>query len=155
MAPNFVAPLGTADSAPAADAAPFSGQRTVPIASETDIVTARLLGRTLASHLGFSPTETTLVATAISELARNIVLYPKTGTITVQALDEDGKVGILIVAHDEGLGIRDVARATTGGYSTSGSLGLGLCGVRQLVDEFEIISRVGSGTRIVVKKWKA
>jgi len=141
VAPNLVASHGTAGS--------------VSIASETDIVTARLVGRTLASRLGFSPTETTLVATAISELARNIVLYPKTGTISVQALDENGNVGILIVAHDDGLGIADVARALTGGYSTSGRLGLGLRGVRQLADEFEITSRVGRGTRIVVKKWKA
>lgn len=140
---------------PPADAAALSDQRIVPIAGEADIIKARLLGRTLASRLGFSPTDTTFVATAISELARNIVLYPKTGTITVRALDENGKVGILIVAHDDGLGIADVARAITGGYSTSGSLGLGLCGVRQIVDEFEIVSRVGSGTRILVKKWKA
>jgi serine/threonine-protein kinase RsbT len=155
VAPNIVAPQGGAGSIRAVNAAPLCSQHTVPIASESDIVTARLLGRTLSSQLGFSPTDATLVATAISELAQNIVLYAKIGTITIQALHENGKVGIQIAAHDDGHGIADVARAVTGGYSTSGSLGLGLCGVRQLVDQFEIVSRVGSGTRVVVTKWKA
>jgi serine/threonine-protein kinase RsbT len=129
--------------------------RTSAIASDTDIVTARKQGRTLASDLGFSTTEATLVATAISELARNIVLYAKSGEITLRPLEEDGRRGIVVIARDEGPGIPDIRRVIRGGYSTSGGLGLGLCGAKRLVDEFEIVSRVGSGTIVTAKKWKA
>jgi serine/threonine-protein kinase RsbT len=104
--------------------------------------------------MGFSPGDATLVATAISELARNIILYAKRGHITLQALANSGSRGIAIVARDEGPGIPDVRRALEDGYSTSRSLGLGLPGVRRLMDEFEIESEVNRGTRVTVRKWR-
>jgi serine/threonine-protein kinase RsbT len=126
---------------------------TVTITSETDIVKVRQQGRTLAAWLRFSATEATLIATAISELARNILLYAKTGEITLRPVEENDRRGILVIARDAGPGIPDVRRAITGGYSTSGGLGLGLCGVKRLVDEFDIDSRVGYGTTVTIKKW--
>jgi serine/threonine-protein kinase RsbT len=132
----------------------FAGGNTVAIASDTDIVTARQQGRKLSSLLGFSPTEATLVATAISELACNIILYATTGEIVLRALEDGGRRGILVIARDEGPGIPDVRQAMVGGYSTSGGLGLGLCGVKRLVDDFEIVSRVGKGTTVTVRKWR-
>jgi serine/threonine-protein kinase RsbT len=143
-----------APSPPPCDVPPLLGERTVVITSDTDIIAARQQGRALTSRLGFSPTDATLVATAISELARNIVLYAKCGVIVLRPLEESGRRGILVVARDEGLGIADVTRAMMGGYSTSGRLGLGLCGVRRLVDEFDIDSRIGRGTTITIKKWR-
>jgi serine/threonine-protein kinase RsbT len=130
------------------------GERTVTITSDIDIISARQQGRALTSRLGFSPTDATLVATAISELARNIVLYAKSGAIVLRPIEESGRRGILVIAQDKGLGIADVARAMRGGYSTSGRLGLGLCGVRRLVDEFDIDSRIGRGTTVTIKKWR-
>lgn len=127
---------------------------TVPIVSDADIVTARQEGRALAMLLGFSSTEATLVAAAISELARNIILYAKNGDIVLGLVEEGGKRGVAVVARDEGPGIPDVRRAMEGGYSTSGGLGLGLPGVRRLMDEFEIVSEPGKGTTVKVKKWR-
>jgi serine/threonine-protein kinase RsbT len=127
---------------------------TVPIVSDVDIVAARQEGRALALLMGFSSTDATLVAAAISELARNIILYAKRGDIVVGVVEGGGKRGIGVVARDEGPGIPDVRRAMIGGYSTSGGLGLGLPGVRRLMDEFEIVSEPGRGTTVQVKKWR-
>jgi serine/threonine-protein kinase RsbT len=127
---------------------------TVPIASELDIVIARQRGRTLASQLGYSPTEATLIATAISELARNIVTYAGRGQILLASGRDGARRGISVVARDEGPGIADVSRAIAGGYSTSGGLGLGLSGVRRLMDEFEITSELGKGTTVTITRWK-
>src|SRR6266478_5024650 len=91
---------------------------------------------------------------AISELARNIVTYAKRGEITLSALAESGRRGIRIVASDQGPGIADIRQALRDGFSTSGSFGLGLPGVRRLMDEFEISSAPGQGTRVMVKKWR-
>ncbi len=129
-------------------------QVVVPITSDLDIVAARQRGRVLALDLGYSATEATLVATAISELARNIVLYAKRGQIALTSANDGSRRGIVIVARDDGPGIADVSRVTVGGYSTSGGLGLGLSGVRRLMDEFEISSQVGKGTTVTVKSWK-
>ena len=127
---------------------------TVLITSDHDIVSARQLGRTLASQLGYSPTDATLIATAISELARNIVSYAKRGEIVLESAKDGMRHGIVVVARDEGPGIADVSRAAAGGYSTSGGLGLGLSGVRRLMDEFEISSEPGKGTRVTATRWK-
>lgn len=124
------------------------------INSDQDIVAARQRGRTLAVELGFSAVDSTLVATAISELARNIVSYAGTGEITLRTIQNSTRQGILIVAADEGPGIHDLRQALRDGFSTSGSLGLGLPGVRRLMDEFEIASQPGRGTRVEVKKWR-
>jgi serine/threonine-protein kinase RsbT len=101
----------------------------------------------------FSTTEATLVATVISELARNILLYARTGEITLSTVEDGGRRGIVVVARDDGPGIPDIRQALTGGYSTSGGLGLGLCGVKRLVDDFQIVSRVGEGTTVTITKW--
>ena len=125
----------------------------VTVASDTDIVTARQRGRTLATQLGFTSGDATIVATAISELARNIVLYAKRGEVIVVPVEERDNRGLIITARDEGEGIADIRQAMQDGYSTSGRLGVGLPGVKRLMDEFEIVSEAGKGTTVVVKKW--
>lgn len=125
----------------------------VLIRSNPDIVTARQHGRTLAARTGFSATDVTLIATAISELARNIVSYACPGEIILRVLESTNAKGILIISRDSGPGIRSVDDAMRDGYSTSGGLGLGLPGVRRLVDEFTIESVLGRGTMVRVTKW--
>jgi serine/threonine-protein kinase RsbT len=124
----------------------------IPIASEGDIVIARQQGRTLAGQLGASSSAMTLVASAISELARNIVQYAREGEIVLSAVEESRR-GIQIMARDHGPGIPDLELAMRDGYSTGGSLGLGLPGARRLMDEFAIDSEVGKGTTILMRKW--
>jgi serine/threonine-protein kinase RsbT len=125
----------------------------VPIRSDLDILTARQRGRAMAAEVGFSSSNLTLIATAISELARNIVLYARCGEIVLSRLEENGRPGIAVKARDDGPGIPDVNLAMRSGYSTSGSLGLGLPGVQRLMDEFEIASEVGKGTTVTMRKW--
>jgi serine/threonine-protein kinase RsbT len=128
-------------------------ETSIPIASDLDIIRARQTGRTEASKLGFSSTDLTLIATAISELARNIVMYAKRGEIIVRLVRSTERQGITVIARDRGPGIPDVKQTLQDGYSTSRSLGLGLPGVRRLMDEFEIESQVGEGTVVTIKKW--
>ena len=125
----------------------------VPIHTDQDIVTARQKGRSLAAEVNFSKLEATLIATAISELARNIVTYAKKGEIRLRVIN-GLRCGIQVIAHDEGPGIADVELALRDGFSTSGSLGMGLPGVRRLVDEFRIVSEQNRGTTVTVSKWK-
>lgn len=125
----------------------------VPIVREVDIVTARQRGRELANANGFSTTEQTLIATAISELARNIVSYAGRGEIVLEALRQHGRPGLLVVAHDDGPGIENLELAMRDGYSTANSLGMGLPGAKRLMDEFDLKSRPGEGTTIRMKKW--
>ena len=94
------------------------------------------------------------MATAISELARNIVSYAGQGEIVLRATQNSGSPGVTVIARDDGPGIPSIEQALRDGYSTSGSLGLGLPGVRRLVDEFEIASEVGRGTTVTIRKWK-
>jgi serine/threonine-protein kinase RsbT len=126
----------------------------VAINSDQDIVIARQKGRAMAAELGFSSGDATLIATAISELARNIVSYARKGSITLKSIQGSSRVGILVLAEDDGPGILDIRQALRDGFSTSGSLGLGLPGVRRLMDDFEITSQPGQGTTVVVKKWR-
>jgi len=126
----------------------------IQIRSDVDIVAARQKGRAMAVTSDLAPAEATLIATAISELARNIVVYAKEGEVVLQVVENNGRRGIRIVADDNGPGIADVELAMQLGYSTSGSLGLGLPGVKRLMDEFEIASEPGSGTRVTVVKWR-
>ena len=125
---------------------------TIVIVSDRDIVIARQRSRAMVSRLGFTPTDATLVATAVSELARNIVLYAREGVIILRPSESQGRRGVLVIARDEGPGIGDIQRAT-GGCSTSGSAGLGLRGVKRLMDEFEIVSASSVGTTVCVKKF--
>jgi serine/threonine-protein kinase RsbT len=126
----------------------------VAINSDQDIVSARQKGRAMAIELGFSSGDATLIATAISELARNIVSYARKGQITLKGVQGSSRVGILVIASDDGPGILDIRQALRDGFSTSGSLGLGLPGVRRLMDEFEINSQPNRGTTVTVKKWR-
>jgi len=132
----------------------LDGVITVSISSDQDIVQARQKGRALAMEMGFGSGDATLIATAISELARNIVSYASSGQITLRVDDGGNRYGLSIIASDEGPGISDIRQALRDGFSTSGSLGIGLPGVRRLMDEFEITSQPGRGTIVTVKKWK-
>lgn len=125
----------------------------IPIHSDTDIVAARQQGRALAAELGFSGSDQAVIATAISELARNIVEYAKQGEIVLMIAENGSRHGIQVIARDEGPGIRDIARAMEDGYSTTKSLGLGLPGAKRLMDEFYIESEVGKGTTVRMSKW--
>ncbi|MGH9488624.1 MAG: anti-sigma regulatory factor [Terriglobales bacterium] len=125
----------------------------ISIRSDRDVLTARQRGRTLGESVGFVSTDLTLIATAISELARNIVLYAREGEIELRLLAEERRAGLMIVARDDGPGIADLNLAMEDGYSTSGGLGLGLPGVKRLMDTFEIISHPGQGTTVRIAKW--
>jgi serine/threonine-protein kinase RsbT len=127
-------------------------ERRIPIRLDDDIVDARLAARAMAEEIGFSGTNLVLIATAVSEVARNILDYASRGEVVVSPLD-DRRKGIAVIARDEGPGIANVARAMEPGYSTSRGLGLGLPGARRLMDEFEIVSRVGVGTTVTMRKW--
>jgi serine/threonine-protein kinase RsbT len=133
----------------------LAAETQIVITCDRDVVAARQQGRAAALAAGFSESEATLIATAISELARNIVLYAPGGSITLRpAQGLNGTRGVTIVACDSGPGIPDVAQALRDGYSSSGGLGLGLPGVRRLMDEFDINSRRGAGTTVTVTKWR-
>src|SRR5690349_18789813 len=125
----------------------------VQINVDIDIVTARQEGRSLAAQLGFSSSEQVLIATAISEAARNILQYAVHGSIAISSLEEKNRKGILIIAQDSGPGIPDIEQALVDGYSSSGSLGLRLPGMKRLMSELEIISEVDKGTTLIMKRW--
>ena len=125
----------------------------VAIEHEGDIVLARQKGRELAAASGLSRTEQTLIATAISEVARNIVVYATRGEVVVGLVEHRGRRGLMVVARDEGPGIANPELAMREGYSTANSLGMGLPGARRLMDEFELESTVGKGTTVTMKKW--
>ncbi len=126
----------------------------VTILSEGEIVTARQKVRELCVRINFSSVDQTLVATAVSELARNIIEYAKTGEIIMGLVEDKDKKGILIIAKDHGPGIPNIELAMQDGYSTSKGLGLGLPGCKRIMDEFKISSNVGKGTTVTVTKWK-
>ena len=126
----------------------------IPIASDADMVPARAEARALAEKLGFSRTDSTLIATAISEIARNIVVHVGRGEVLIRPIFEEDRYGILVVARDDGPGIRDIDAALTHGHTSGSGLGLGLPGARRLMDEFEISSAHASGTTVTMKKWR-
>jgi serine/threonine-protein kinase RsbT len=125
----------------------------IEIESQRGIVEARQAGRIMAQGLGCSATQATLVATVISELSRNIILYAGCGKLTLCNVSDEGKTGMQIIANDKGPGIPNVARAMMNGFSTSGGLGLGLAGVRQIADNFLIKSKAGQGVEVDVVMW--
>lgn len=124
----------------------------VTIRSSVDIVTARQTGRTLAMELGFDGSDLTVIATAISEVARNIVDHAKQGEIIITPINNASKRGLQIIARDDGPGIADIPKAMQYGYSTSKGLGVGLPGAKWLMDEFDIDSKIGKGTTVTMKK---
>lgn len=131
----------------------MEGGSTIIIASDSDIIAAREVGRRIGKKLNFSQTDLTIIATVISELARNIIVFAKHGNIIVGTIKHGQRIGIAIIAEDKGPGIPDIFLAMQDGYSTGKGLGLGLPGVRRLMDEFEIFSETGKGTKVSVKKW--
>jgi len=126
----------------------------VPIRTEIDVVIARQRARELASELRFSSSELTLIATAISEVARNIVIYAGAGEITFRIVEQGPRRGLVVFASDRGPGIADIERAMQDGYSTSRGLGIGLPGSKRLMDEFVVSSEVGKGTVVTMTKWE-
>jgi serine/threonine-protein kinase RsbT len=128
---------------------------TLPIAADADIVVARGEGRALAGRLGFSRTDATLIATAISEIGRNILVHAGAGQVELGHAADDRRVAIVVVARDEGPGISDVHSALEEGYATGDGLGLGLPGSRRLMDDFDIDTKLGRGTTVTMRKWRA
>ena len=128
-------------------------QSCVKIINEWDIVAARQLGRNVAKELGFGTVDQARITTAISELARNIYLYAGQGSVSIEKLNINGKSGLKIIAEDQGPGIEDIRRVMEGGYTTSGGLGAGLPGAKRLMDDFDIESIPGEGTKIIATKW--
>ena len=141
-------------SRPLADRAGEPDDVRIPVATDADVVLARQAGRKLAEELGFDPTDGTLIATAISEVTRNIVRFAGSGEVRIGRLEEPRRRGLLIVARDAGPGIPDVEAALRDGHSTCGGLGLGLPGSRRLMDELVVESEVGRGTTVTMRKWQ-
>ena len=132
----------------------MASEAIIPINADIDVVAARQKGRELATVLGFVSTDSTLLATAISELARNIIRYAKYGEILIASVQSGDRVGITVVARDKGPGIANTSLAMQDGFSTSGGLGLGLPGVKRMMDEFHLVSDANNGTVVTIKKWK-
>jgi RNA polymerase sigma factor (sigma-70 family) len=134
--------------------AAVAGEVRIPVQTDADVVTARKQGRELAAQAGFSATELTIIATAISEIARNIVMFAERGEILVSLVGENRRQGVTVVARDSGPGIPDLEQAVQDGYSGYGGMGLGLPGSRRLMDEFEISTEVDRGTTVTMTKWR-
>src|SRR4249919_158193 len=125
----------------------------VPIRNDADVVAARRLGRSVAEEGGFGGADATMIATAISELARNILKYAHEGEILVEPVQRNSQAGVAVVARDDGPGIADVNLAMQDGCTTASNLGLGLPCTRRLMDEFQIVSAPGCGTVVTAIKW--
>jgi serine/threonine-protein kinase RsbT len=132
----------------------MTAEHVVPIRADADVLVARQKAREMAKSLRFSASEMTLIATAISEVARNIVTYAKHGEIVLRLVSRNHRRGIRVLANDNGPGIADIARAMEDGFSTSSSLGLGLPGSKRLMDDFHIVSAPGKGTTVTMTKWE-
>jgi serine/threonine-protein kinase RsbT len=126
----------------------------VPINADADLVAARAQGRAMAERLGFPRPDPTLIATAISEVARNIVVHAGSGEILLRPIEERDRYGLVVIASDAGPGIRDVEAALRDDYSGRGGLGLGLSGARRLMDDFAVESGPDRGTTVTMRKWR-
>ena len=133
---------------------PVLKHETMPVRAEGDVVLVRQAARKWAAELGFSLVDQTKVVTAASELARNTLTHGCGGTVRLEALNDGQRRGLSLTFEDQGPGIPDVELALRDGYTTGGGLGLGLSGSKRLMSEFDIVSRVGVGTRVTVVKWK-
>jgi serine/threonine-protein kinase RsbT len=127
---------------------------TIPIQSSADVVMARQAVRSAATELGFSLVDQTKIVTAASELARNTLDYGGGGSMLLQTLNDGARKGLKLLFEDHGPGIPDVQMALKDGFTTGGGLGLGLGGARRLVNDFDIQSKLGEGTRITITRWK-
>ncbi len=125
------------------------------IRSDLDIVIARTLARDTAKALGFGAIDQARIATAVSELARNIFLYAGSGSVTVREIEKSGRKGIEIVCEDQGPGIANLDLAMQDGFTTSRGMGMGLPGAKRLMDQFEVKTKEGEGTTITCSKWRA
>jgi serine/threonine-protein kinase RsbT len=131
------------------------GQSVIPIESDADVVTARQRARAMATELELTSTDQTLLATAISEVARNITTYATRGEVVLSTIrNENGRRGIRVVARDDGPGIENVELALQDGYSSGDGLGLGLPGARRLVHDFQIETAPGQGTKVTLVMWE-
>jgi serine/threonine-protein kinase RsbT len=126
----------------------------VRIDGDADLVTARAEARALAERLGFPRPDPTLIATAISEIARNIIVHAGQGEIVLEPFEDANRYGIVVTAVDHGPGIRDVEAALEDDISGRGGLGLGLPGARRLMDDFDVQSNAESGTTVTMRKWR-
>ncbi|MEV5744273.1 anti-sigma regulatory factor [Microbispora rosea] len=131
----------------------MSAPRELPIATNGDVVVVRQQTRNLAAEIGLSLVDQTKIVTAASELARNALVHAGGGRVLIEVLEGGRRPGLRLVFTDEGPGIPDIEQALTEGWSTAGGLGLGLSGSRRLVDEFDLVSAPGEGTRVTVTKW--
>jgi serine/threonine-protein kinase RsbT len=127
---------------------------TLAVTSSEDLVRARQLVRTMAVQAGLKLTDQTKIVTAASELGRNMLIYGGGGLLNVEIIDEAGRSGVRLTFEDKGPGIADVQLAMTDGYTSGAGLGLGLSGSKRLCNEFEIVSKLGEGTRVTVARWK-
>lgn len=134
--------------------APIVDQARIRIRTSTDIIAAREQSRAMASLIGFSNSHLTMITTALSEVARNIVEHANDGEVTITLITQGHKTGVKVVVSDNGPGIADITAAMRDGFSTGQRLGIGLPGAKRLMDAFEIVSEVGKGTTIVMKKWR-
>ncbi len=126
---------------------------TIPILSEPDIVAVRRRVRETASQIGLSLVDQTKVVTAASELARNTLIYGGGGSVQLESLNGP-RLGVRLTFSDNGPGIPDIELALRDGFTTGSGLGLGLGGTKRLVNEFEIESKAGQGTKVVITRWK-
>jgi len=126
----------------------------IPIVSTSDVISVRQVVRARAIELGFSIVDQTKIVTAASELARNTLDYGGGGTLHIETLQQDIRKGLKLTFEDQGPGIADIERAMQDGYTTGRGLGLGLSGSRRLVNEFDIQSHIGEGTRVTIIRWK-
>jgi len=126
----------------------------VALRNEADIVVVRKSVREAATRLGFGITDVARITTAASELARNVFLYAGSGVVRCRAVNRFDRVGLELIVEDNGPGIADVAQAMQPGHTSGNGLGLGLPGAKRLMDEMEIETEVGKGTRITLKKWR-
>jgi serine/threonine-protein kinase RsbT len=131
-----------------------TNEETRPVRSSEDVVLVRQLVRALAIKLGFSLVDQTKIVTAASELARNTVDHGGGGTVRAQTLSEGQRVGLRLTFEDKGPGIENVDLVMKDGYTTGGGLGLGLGGARRLSNQFDIVSRLGEGTRVSITRWR-
>lgn len=125
-----------------------------PIQSDLDIVTTRSIARDIAKSIGFSAIDQARIATAVSELARNVFLYAGKGQVSIRKVERGGRKGIEFKFQDEGPGIEDISKVMQDGYTTSRGMGMGLPGAKRLMDDFEIESTLGVGTTIICRKWR-
>jgi serine/threonine-protein kinase RsbT len=126
----------------------------MPIRTSQDLVLVRQAVRTWSAELKFSLVEQTKMVTAASELARNTLDYGKGGQVTLELVQEGIRRGLRLSFEDHGPGIPDIELAMRDGYTSGGGMGLGLGGAKRLVNEFDIISKIGEGTRVTVTRWK-